>query len=101
MQSGSVKRAAYPSDMNAKKVKNARFKDEEFLRLLGEHCRRLRTKKGVSVNRMAREAEKLSPSVIIRLESGSGAVTVSALLRFAEVLEVHPKKLLDFDFDTL
>ena len=58
----------------------------------------MRTRKGLSVNRMAREGDRLSPSVIIRLESGTGAVTVMALLRYAEVLGVPPKKLLDFPF---
>ncbi|MCK5074643.1 MAG: hypothetical protein KAQ98_14530 [Bacteriovoracaceae bacterium] len=48
---------------------------------------------------MAREGERLSPSVIMRLESGAGAVTITSLIRYAQVLEIHPKKLLDFSFD--
>lgn len=52
---------------------------------------------GHSVNKMAREGDRLSPSVILRLESGSGAVTVSALFRYAEVLELPLKRLFDFD----
>jgi len=41
----------------------------------------------------------LSPSVIMRVETGEGAVNVLSLMRFAQVLNVHPKKLLDFDFE--
>jgi len=80
-----------------KRSKNRHFRNDAFLRALGEHCRKIRVKKGYSVNRMAAEGERLSPSVILRLESGAGAVTVSAILRYSEVLEIHPKKLLDFD----
>lgn len=79
--------------------KNNRFKNEDFLEALGQHCRRLRIKKGFSVNRLAAASEGLSPSVIIRLEKGTGAVTVSALLRYAEALEMHPKALFDFDYE--
>lgn len=82
-----------------KERRNRHYRNEEFLSLLGKHCRKLRMRKGYSVNRMAREGDRLSPSVIMRLESGEGAVTVTALLRFAEVLEIHPKKLLDFEFN--
>ncbi|MCB0391800.1 MAG: helix-turn-helix domain-containing protein [Bdellovibrionales bacterium] len=66
---------------------------------LGEHCRKLRTKAGYSVNRMTKEGEQLSPDVINRLESGSGAVTVLSIARYADILGLHPKKLLDFSFD--
>ena len=76
------------------------YRNDEYLKLLGTHCRKLRVQAGYSVNRMAREGVRLSPSVVMRLESGEGAVTVSALLRFAHVLGVHPKKLLDFSFST-
>ena len=75
------------------------YKNDAYLQKLGEHCRAIRMKKGYSVNRLAREGERLSPSVIMRLESGEGAITVSSLIRYAQVLEVHPKKLLDFNFD--
>lgn len=75
-----------------------RYKNTAFLKALGEHCRRLRIQKGFSIDRMAREGEQLSTSVVHRLETGVGAVTASALLRYAQVLEVHPKVLFDFPF---
>ena len=76
------------------------YRNDEYLIALGSHCRKLRIQAGYSVNRMAREGVRLSPSVVMRLESGEGAVTVSALLRYAHVLGVYPKKLLDFPFRT-
>lgn len=45
---------------------------------------------------MSKEGDQLSPSVIHRLEQAGGSVTVSALLRYAEVLGLHPKELLEF-----
>jgi hypothetical protein len=49
------------------------------------------------VNRLAREADRLSPDAIIRLESG-GVVTTVTLYRFAEVLGLPVKKLFEFPF---
>ena len=84
--------------MGQRKRTDGHVRDQAFLSLLGEHCRRLRVKRGFSVNRMASEGDRLSPSVILRLETGKGAVTVMTLMRYAEVLEVHPRRLLDFEF---
>lgn len=39
----------------------------------------------------------MSASVIHRLENASGAVTTSALFRYAAALQVHPKDLFDFE----
>ncbi len=48
---------------------------------------------------MSKEGEQLSSSVIHRLEMGSGAVTVSAVFRYAAVLGVKPLELFDFPFE--
>lgn len=48
---------------------------------------------------MSKESDQLSTSVIHRLEGGKRPVTVAALVRYAEVLEQHPKTLFDFDFE--
>lgn len=73
-----------------------RPKPEAFLEALGRHCEKLRKDRGYSIDRMAKESETLSSSVIHRLETGSGAVTVTALYRYAQLLKVEPKELLDF-----
>lgn len=82
----------------ARKAKSVspRYKNPKFAKTLGEHCRKLRVKKGYSIDRMYREGDQLSPGAIQRLESGSNDVHVSLLYRYAEVLGVPVKKLLDF-----
>jgi SOS-response transcriptional repressor LexA len=86
-----VRRAKTPS-----KSRKAHYRNDGFLVALGEHCRAIRVGRGYSIDRMAKESDQLSSSVIHRLESGSGPVTIATLFRFAQVLELHPKDLLDF-----
>lgn len=85
--------------VNSKKSRRRRNPPTAFLRALGAHCRRLREQKGFSIDRLAKESEQLSSSVIHRLETGSGSVTVTALFRFAQSLGISPKVLFDFSFD--
>jgi transcriptional regulator with XRE-family HTH domain len=85
------------SQIKRKKKGAEHYRHAEFQKALGDHCRKLRTQKGYSVNRLAREAERLSPDAIIRLESG-GVVTTVTLYRFADVLGIPVKKLFDFHF---
>lgn len=77
--------------------KSEHYRNDEFLKALGERCRSLRLAADYSIDRMAKESDQLSSSVIHRLESGSGAVTVSALQRYAQVLQIHPKELFDIE----
>lgn len=70
--------------------------ESAFLVALGAHCRRLRERQGLSIDRLSKIAERLSTSVIHRLEQGSAPVTVSSLFRYAAALRVHPKELFDF-----
>lgn len=86
--------------MKRKKVEESKhFKNKQFLQALGEHCRRLRFKKGYSMNRFCRESDdNLSSSLIHRLENGEGAVTILSLYRYAQILQLEPKELLDFPF---
>jgi transcriptional regulator with XRE-family HTH domain len=79
------------------KEKTTHYKHVAFQKALGDHCRKLRKQKGYSVNRLAGEAERMSPDVVMRLESG-GIVTTTTLYRFAEVLGVSVRALFDFPF---
>jgi phage repressor protein C with HTH and peptisase S24 domain len=69
-----------------------------YLKALGAHCKKLRTQRGLSIDRLAKEIDQLSSSVIHRLETGSGAVTVTALYRYAQALQIDVKALFDFSF---
>lgn len=78
-----------------KKARSAQYKPTKFLKEFGAHCRALRHKSGYSINRMAVESG-MSPSQIIRLEKGTGAVTLGTIVRYAEILEKNPKDLFNF-----
>ena len=83
--------------MAPKKTGN-RYKNKAYLKALGEHCRRLRTKKGYSIDRMYREGDQLSPGAIQRLETGANDVHITLLYRYASVLEIPAYELLKFPF---
>lgn len=68
------------------KIKKTRYKNDLFLKSLGQHCRQLRKQKGLSIDRFAKESDQLSPGTIDRLERGLGDSQVLVLLRYAEVL---------------
>lgn len=80
-----------------KRQTSIRYKNLDFRKALGEHCKKMRIKRGYSIDRMWREGEQLSPSAIQRLENGTHDVHISLLYRYAEVLEVPIKTLLDFN----
>ncbi len=74
------------------------FKNDAFLDALGEHCARIRTAKGYSMDRLSKESDKLSTSAVSRLEKGTGAVSVLVLYRYAQAMGVDLQELLDFPF---
>lgn len=77
----------------------SRYRNEAYLKALGEHCARIRKQKGYSMDRMAKESDGLSTSVVSRLEKGDGAITVASLFRYALTLGLHPRDLLDIPLD--
>lgn len=78
------------------RVRRKRYKNPEFRRVLGEHIRELRTRRGYSIDRLSRESEQLSPAVIYRLENGLSDVQISVLLRISDTLDLPLWKLLQF-----
>jgi SOS-response transcriptional repressor LexA len=73
------------------------FRDEKFLKSLGQHCQRLRSQRGLSIDRLAKESDQLSTSAIQGLETGARAVTISTLLRYAQALGLGLRDILEFD----
>ncbi len=73
-----------------------RYKNEFFLKALGDHCRKLRLQKGYSIDRLSKEASQLSSASIDRLEKGTADAQVLVLLRYAEALNVSLLDLLAF-----
>lgn len=80
----------------AKKAKTERYKNEKLLKAIGEHCKNLRVSKGYSIDRIYREGEQLSTSVIHRLENGSADTQISVFYRYAQVLGLQLKDLFNF-----
>lgn len=76
-----------------------RAKPSAFLQALGKHCKRLREQRGYSIDRLAKESGRLSTSVIQRLETGAGAVTVVTLFHYASALDVELKSLFEFSYE--
>lgn len=68
------------------KTKKTRYKNDLFLKSLGQHCRQLRKQKGLSIDRFAKESDQLSAGTINRLERGLADSQTLVLLRYAEVL---------------
>lgn len=81
-----------------KKSPVVRYQNKTLLFALGQHCRALRLKKGLSIDRMTKSGERLSPGAIQRLETGEADVQFSLLYRYSQVLEIPLKQLLDFDY---
>lgn len=78
MSSGRAKKAV--------PIKRKRYKNDFFLKTLGQHCRRLRLQKGYSIDRLSKESDQLSPASIDRLENGTSDTQILVLLRYAETL---------------
>jgi phage repressor protein C with HTH and peptisase S24 domain len=81
----------------AKKQKLNRYKNPRLLKAIGQNCQKLRVQKGYSIDRLYREGEQLSTSVIHRLENGTADTQLSVFYRYAQVLGLNLKELFDVD----
>ncbi len=73
-----------------------RYKNEAFLKTLGDHCKKMRLQKGYSIDRLSKESDQLSPASIDRLEKGTADSQTLVLLRYAETLGVSLVDLFGF-----
>lgn len=64
----------------------------------GKNLKKIRTKKDLSLRQLA-AACNVDHSDIGKFEKGQGNPTLLTILDLAAGLEVHPKKLLDFEID--
>lgn len=76
--------------------RRVRYKNEAFLKVLGEHCKQMRVQRGYSIDRLARESDQLSPATIDRLERGLADSQILVLTRYAEVLGANLLDLFSF-----
>ncbi len=72
--------------------------ESDFLIQLGKQLEKLRKKKDLSYRKLAQNCN-IDYSDISKIEKGKANITMLTLLELAKGLEIHPKKLLDFDFE--
>ncbi len=78
----------------------AKVVESDFLVQFGKQLEKLRKKKGLSYRKLAQNCN-IDYSNISKIEKGTekANITMLTLLELAKGLEIHPKKLLDFDFE--
>lgn len=77
--------------------------DKELLRIkkhFGTHLKRVRESKDLSLLEADYRSE-LNESNISKYENGKRDPRLSTIVKLAKMLKVHPKELLDFEFDFL
>jgi hypothetical protein len=79
-----------------KTATRSRYKNNSFLKALGAHAKKLRLKRGYSIDRLSKEADQLSPASIDRLEKGTSDSQILVLLRYAEALNISLIELFSF-----
>ena len=73
-----------------------RYKNDKYVKAFAAHLKELRNVSGLTQEDLAAEANT-SLSQVGRIERGERAPTILTLYLFAKALDIHPKKLLDFD----
>ena len=72
--------------------------NSDFLVQFGKQVEKSRKKKKLSYRKLAQNCN-IDYSDISKIEKGKANITMLTLLELAKGLEIHPKKLLDFEFD--
>lgn len=70
-------------------------KDKKRLKKFGQHLKKLREKKGLSMRELASRCD-VDYAKISKLENNKANLTLTTLLELADGLEVDPKELVDF-----
>lgn len=73
-------------------------KDTNRLRKFAAQLQKLRKKKGLSVRELSSLCD-VDYGKISKLENGKANLTLTTLIELAEGLDIHPKDLIDIDFD--
>ena len=76
-------------------VKKKRIRNPEYLKAFGEHFRKIRKAKGMSMMELANEA-MLAYTQVAKIESGQINTTISTIQLLADTLKVHPTELFQF-----
>lgn len=74
-----------------------RIRDEKYLKAFGENLKRLRHRKKISRETLAAYSE-IETMQVYRIETGKINTTISTALALSKGLEIHPKRLFDFEY---
>lgn len=75
-----------------------KIRNEEYNKAFGANLRKLRTEKKLSRETLGAMAS-IESKQIYRIEEEGQSPTVATVVALAVALQLHPKKLFDFDFD--
>lgn len=70
--------------------------NSRFQLLFGENLNKLRNKQNLSFRQLAQRCD-IDHSDISKIEKGERNIQLSSVLQLAKGLDVHPKKLFDFN----
>lgn len=73
-------------------------KDKRRLQLFSEQLIKLRKERGLSQRELSSRCD-VDYGKISKIENNKANLTFTTLIELAEGLDVHPKELLDIDFD--
>lgn len=73
-------------------------KDKKRLKKIAAQLVKLRKKRGISQRELSSRCD-VDYGKISKLENNKANLTVTTLIELAEGLEVHPRDILDIDFD--
>jgi len=76
----------------------SKIRDDKYLLAFGKHVKKLRNRKKLSRETLAAYSN-IETMQVYRVETGQTNATVSTIVALAKGLEVHPKKLLDFNYE--
>ena len=74
------------------------IRDDKYLQAFGKHVKKLRNRKKLSRENLA-VYSNIETMQVYRVETGQANATISTIVALAKGLEVHPKKLLDFNYE--
>lgn len=74
-----------------------KIRNQNYILAFGENLKKLRTAKNYSRETLSAHTN-IEIMQIYRIETGRINTTISTLYALAIALEVHPKKLLDFEY---
>jgi transcriptional regulator with XRE-family HTH domain len=75
-----------------------KVRNQKYLEAFGANLKRLLATKKKTVEDVAAVGE-IEPKQVYRVMNGEHSATLSVVVAIAKGLEVHPKKLFDFDFE--